>query len=87
MPVFLRSPVDNKSVQIEMARVKDFAGDLALSEWARLLKEESEQLTLLANVHEAMPTATTKEAVVSALDSIQGLLSGAHRSIDAGERP
>ena len=62
-----------------MPKIRDYAGDLTLSEWVRHMKEQVDELKLLAIAHEGMPTPTTKKAALSALDSLQGLLNGTYR--------
>ena len=62
----------------------DYADDMPLSEWAQFLKDQAEDLILLANAYEASPTILTKEATSDSLDRIEGLLSGARRSLNQG---
>ena len=46
-----------------MARVRDFAGEAPLSEWFRLVKEQTDELVLLAKVHDSARSAVTRETV------------------------
>ncbi len=62
----------------------DYADDLPLPEWAQFLKDQGEDFILLANAHEAVPTLLTKQAASDSLDRIEGLLSGARRSLNQG---
>jgi hypothetical protein len=81
-PVSWHVAVDNKSVRIDMPNIRDYAGELTLSEWVRYMKEQVDELKLLAIAYEGLPTPTTKEAALSALDSMEGLLNGAYRSLE-----
>ena len=65
-----------------MARVRDFMGEVALSEWAQLLKAQTDDLMLLAKVHENARSKATREAVFSVLDSMEDLLRGAQRALE-----
>jgi hypothetical protein len=69
-------------VRNDMARIRDFAGEAPLSEWVRLLKEQTDELVLLAKVHDSARSAVTREAVESVLDSMEGLLRGTHRTLE-----
>ena len=57
------------------------AGNLPLSEWATLIKDQAEDLVVLINAHEATPTDNTKQAVHASLDRIDSLVRAAYRHL------
>jgi hypothetical protein len=63
-----------------MAKILDFDSDMPLSEWAQFIKDQAEDLLLLANEHEAAATSGTATSVTDALDRLQELLRGARRA-------
>jgi hypothetical protein len=60
----------------------DYTGDMPLGEWAQFLKDQADDLIILASGHEAAPTILTKQAASDSLDRIEGLLSAARRSLN-----
>jgi hypothetical protein len=65
-----------------MPKILDFESDMPLSEWAQFIKDQAEDLLLLANEHEAAPTSGTATSVTDALDRLQALLRGARLQHD-----